>query len=162
MPEPATYLLVREQWLPRPLSEVFPFFENAENLGAITPPWLHFRILTQCPISMREGQEIRYRISLFGVPLGWTTHITAWAPPHRFEDSQTRGPYAAWHHTHEFREVGDGTLMVDRVSYRMRFGWLGRLAHELFVRASLAAIFDYRHAAVAAHFGVAPATRPLA
>jgi ligand-binding SRPBCC domain-containing protein len=151
------YELVREQWIPRSVGDVAPFFEDAANLGAITPPWLHFTIRTPLPIGMQKGQRIRYRIRLFGVPLHWTTEITAWSPPHGFTDSQLSGPYASWIHEHEFIPMGGGVLMRDRVRYRMRFGILGRVAHELFVRAALAAIFDYRFRAVA-QLNAAPAT----
>jgi ligand-binding SRPBCC domain-containing protein len=32
-----TYRLEREQWLPRPVDEVFAFFSRPENLQVITP-----------------------------------------------------------------------------------------------------------------------------
>jgi ligand-binding SRPBCC domain-containing protein len=35
-----TYRLKREQWLPRPVDEVYSFFSRPENLQVITPPWL--------------------------------------------------------------------------------------------------------------------------
>jgi|GEM_PF-4116534 len=40
------HTLVREQLLPLPPDEVFPFFANAFNLDAITPPLLRFRVVT--------------------------------------------------------------------------------------------------------------------
>lgn len=44
-----------ELWLPRPPEKIFPFFADAGNLDAITPPWLNFQIVTPRPIAMRHG-----------------------------------------------------------------------------------------------------------
>ena len=51
------HTLRREQWIPRPLDEVFAFFSDAGNLEEITPPWLGFRILTPGPIPIAAGTK---------------------------------------------------------------------------------------------------------
>ena len=58
------FLFSTELWLPRPRSEVFPFFADARNLQSITPPWLSFEILTPGPIEMRPGALIDYRLQI--------------------------------------------------------------------------------------------------
>ncbi|MBS0189559.1 MAG: SRPBCC family protein [Phycisphaerales bacterium] len=147
------YVLEMVQEVPRALAEVFPFFAAPENLEAITPPWLRFRILTPSPIPMREGALIDYRISLRGIPLRWRTRIDAYEPPRMFIDRQIRGPYLLWEHTHLFEEVADGrgvrTRMTDRVRYMpldipRSVPLLGGLVHRLFVRGELERIFSYR------------------
>jgi hypothetical protein len=40
------HLFTSQLWVARSPAEIFPFFADAKNLGAITPPWLHFEILT--------------------------------------------------------------------------------------------------------------------
>jgi ligand-binding SRPBCC domain-containing protein len=135
---------LREQWIARPVEEVFAFFADATNLEAITPPWLRFRILSPAPIAMGAGALIFYRLRWGRLPLRWVTRIEEWQPPSRFIDVQLRGPYALWHHTHSFEPHEDGTLMRDRVRYALPLGPLGRLTHRLFVRRDLEAIFDYR------------------
>jgi ligand-binding SRPBCC domain-containing protein len=145
---PRTYTLQREQLVQRPLGEVFDFFSKAENLEALTPAFLRFRIVTPLPIEMRAGARIVYALSLFGLPLRWRTLIRVWEPGVRFVDEQESGPYALWHHTHEFEAVPGGTIVRDRVDYALPFGPLGELAHALLVRRTLGRIFDFRHEAV--------------
>jgi ligand-binding SRPBCC domain-containing protein len=152
-----THVLEREQWIPRPLPEVFDFFSRVENLERLTPAWVHFRIHSQLPIEMRAGALIEYTLRLAGVPLRWRTRVAEWEPERRFVDVQERGPYALWEHTHLFRACDGGVLMGDRVRYALPLGPLGRAAHALAVRASLAAIFDHRFRAIRELFGGAGA-----
>jgi ligand-binding SRPBCC domain-containing protein len=147
------YVLQREQYVPRPIDDVFAFFSDARNLEAITPPWLGFRILSPGPLVMRPGTRIDYQIRLRGWPLRWVTGIQTWEPPHEFADVQLRGPYRRWHHTHQFEPVNGGTLVRDEVRYALRFGPLGRLAHAWIVRSDLEAIFEYRALRLTELFG---------
>ncbi len=149
------HTLRREQWIPRPIDEVFAFFADAGNLAKLTPPWLGFRILTPQPIPMKKGAEIRYRITVHGLPVSWTTEIRRWEPPFRFIDVQTSGPYHLWHHTHRFEAHGGKTRMQDVVRYRMPLGILGRLAHSILVKRDLERIFAYRLRIVTEVFGEA-------
>ncbi len=152
-----TFELHAEIDLPRPLDEVFAFFGDAGNLQKITPPWLHFRILTPLPLEMRPGALIDYQIRLHGLPLKWRTEITAWEPPHRFADVQLRGPYRLWHHEHTFRDLGGRTRVIDHVRYAV---WGGALVERLLVRPRLEAIFDYRGKAIVWLLGGGEGTHP--
>lgn len=141
-------VLEREQFFPLPPERVFAPFADAANLQAITPPWLHFQIISELPIEMGEGAVIEYRLRLHGLPVRWRTVIETWDPPYRFTDVQERGPFALWHHTHTFEPVAGGTLARDRVRYRVGFGPFGEIAHALLVGRDLARIFDFRRTAV--------------
>jgi ligand-binding SRPBCC domain-containing protein len=131
--------LRRTQLVDRPRPEVFSFFSDASNLDALTPPFLHFRILTPMPIELCAGAQLDYQLSLFGVPVRWRT---------RFVDEQESGPYALWRHTHEFEARGASTLMRDVVDYSEPLGPIGTVAHVLFVRRTLDRIFDFRRDAI--------------
>jgi ligand-binding SRPBCC domain-containing protein len=145
----AIHVLVREQSLTRPPEASFPFFGDALNLEAITPPWLGFRVTTPEPIEMAPGTLIEYRLKLHGMPIRWRTTIAVWDPPRRFVDVQLSGPYRIWHHTHDFSPTpGGGTLMRDTVRYALPLGPLGEIAHRLLVRRDLERIFDFRQSAV--------------
>jgi ligand-binding SRPBCC domain-containing protein len=147
----SVHILRREQRLPAAPGDVFPFFADAHNLEAITPPWLGFRVVTPRPIDMHPGAVIEYRLKLHGIPLNWRTRIAVWDPPRRFVDVQIDGPYRLWHHTHDFAPDADGdTVMRDTVRYALPLGPLGAAAQRLLVRRDLAAIFDFRRDAVLA------------
>ena len=136
-----TERLFREVLLPGAPEEIFAFFSDATNLETLTPPWLHFRVLTPAPIEMGVGTRIDYRLRVRGIPLRWTSRITAWEPPHRFVDEQERGPYRRWVHEHRFEACGEGTRAVDEVEYRAPGG---ALVHRLLVKPDVERIFDYR------------------
>ncbi|HSE94211.1 MAG TPA: SRPBCC family protein [Methylomirabilota bacterium] len=130
-------------WLAKPRAEVFAFFAEPVNLARITPPWLHFRLLTRAPV-LAPFTVLDYRVQWLGVPLRWRTLIREYDPPARFVDVQVRGPYDRWEHRHVFVEERGGTWVEDRVTYRLPLGPLGRAAHGLLVRRQLDGIWAYR------------------
>jgi ligand-binding SRPBCC domain-containing protein len=136
------FLLERTQVVPAPLAEAWTFYADPANLEAITPPWLGFRTVS-APPELRRGAFLRYRLSLFGVPVRWTTVIAAWHPPRSFVDVQLSGPYLLWEHTHRLTAVAGGTEIHDHVRYRVPGGPLAPLV-DVLVGRLLAAIFDYR------------------
>jgi ligand-binding SRPBCC domain-containing protein len=148
--------LRRELFIPAPIEEVFDFFSDVRNLEAITPKWLHFRIVTPTPIAMQEGALIEYRLSWWFVHLRWKTVISQWKPPHFFVDNQLSGPYRLWEHTHSFREEDGGTRMFDSVRYELPFGVFGGIAHWLRVRRDLNRIFDHRAEVIQERFSRQP------
>jgi ligand-binding SRPBCC domain-containing protein len=136
--------------VPVSLQEAFAFFENPQNLARNTPPWLSLSIVSQERIQMRKGAEIDYRIRWLGLPVRWKTVVTEYEPPFFFVDEQAAGPYAYWHHRHDFKPTEYGALVSDLVDYALPLGPLGRLAHRMAVRNQLQEIFAYRQNALAA------------
>ena len=129
--------------LPLEIEEVFPFFCRVENLQRITPPELDFHICTPLPIPVGLGTKVDYQLRLFRVPIKWRSEITVWDPPYCFVDKQVSGPYKLWEHTHLFYGDGSGTVIEDRVIYRIPYWPLGEIAYPL-VRLQLKRIFRYR------------------
>jgi ligand-binding SRPBCC domain-containing protein len=92
------------------------------------------------------GQIIRYHVNVLpGIKVHWVTEITQVQELNYFIDEQRFGPYALWHHQHHFKEVPGGVEMTDEVNYAIPLGWLGQLAHLLFVGREVNRIFDHRY-----------------
>jgi ligand-binding SRPBCC domain-containing protein len=141
-----TYVLSRKQFLPITLEHAWEFFSTPRNLAEITPPDMGFEIIQ--PFNdepMHQGQKISYRVRpVLGIPVKWTTLIGAVKPMESFVDTQLKGPYRKWEHTHTFRSVDGGVDMEDHVLYQLPFGPLGSLLHWLFIHRRLEQIFNYR------------------
>ena len=143
------FTLQTEQWVSKPLKEVFAFFSNPQNLRAITPPKLDFHIV-EAPAELKAGSLIEYRLRVRGIPFRWQSEISVWEPPYRFIDVQRRGPYRSWSHEHTFHEQSGGTLTKDAVQYDVLGG---RWIQGLFVAGELEKIFNYRRARMLEIFG---------
>ncbi|PZU83537.1 MAG: hypothetical protein DI529_12560 [Chryseobacterium sp.] len=138
--------LYREQQLNCDIQTAWEFFSSANNLEKITPKDMSFVVLTNFPNDeIYEGMVIDYHISpLFRIKMNWQTIITEVDPQKSFVDFQNKGPYKLWHHYHLFIPNEKGVLMIDNIDYELPLGFLGEIAHNLFVKKKLEYIFDYR------------------
>jgi hypothetical protein len=150
--EPGEERFSSVQFVPKPIEEVFDFFTRAENLETLTPPWLNFRIVGRSTAELGEGTQIDYRLKIHGVPVRWRSRIERWEPNASFVDSQVRGPYSKWRHTHRFEKLPGGTLVVDEVIYRTPGGEIGNFFGGPFVRKDVERIFAFRRAKIAELF----------
>ena len=139
----ADHVLETSLWVGRPRPDVFAFFADPANLARVTPPSLGVRLLTRVP-EMTAGAVLDYELRWLGIPLRWRAFVREYDPPYRFLDVQLRGPYARWEHRHRFLEERGGTVVEDRVVYRLPLGPLGRAAHTVAVGRQLRAAWAYR------------------
>ncbi len=135
-----------------PRADVFDFFSDAFQLETLTPPWMHFHVMTPAPIRLEAGTLIDYKLRIHGFPLRWRSKISVWEPPYRFVDEQLLGPYRRWHHEHLFEETPRGTLVRDVVHYAVPGG---RLVNALLIKPDLTKIFAFRTAKLLEFFGTA-------
>ncbi len=148
------YIYERTLHLKAPAAVLVDFFSDVRNLDRETPAF--FRLfLTQGEVGVPlfVGQQFHYQFRVFGIPFPWTTEITE-VEEESFVDVQRRGPFASFEHRHSFFSINDGTLMVDRLVYRLPFGPLNGFANALVVRPLLDGIFDFRAMRAGERFGL--------
>ena len=148
------YTLEAYQWLPIAKDKVFQFFSDAHNLEAITPRWLNFRIDKMSDTEIKKNTLIDYSLKVRGIPIKWKTLIEEWQPENSFVDRMLKGPYKNWHHTHTFYEMEGGTLICDRVYYRIPMGVLGNFVGLVWVESDVEKIFAHRRKAIKELFKV--------
>lgn len=110
-----------------PLTAVSQFHRDSRALRQLTPPpmWVQFHTVEP----MAEGSIADFTMWLGPLPVRWTAVHTDVAP-HGFIDTQQKGPFQFWRHTHTFRALGDGrTEIIDKIEAEpgnliSRFMWL--------------------------------------
>lgn len=140
------YTFNKKKFLPISKEQAWDFFSSPYNLQKLTPEYMQFRIVSDLENkAISEAMRLEYRVSpVLGISMKWVSVISQVEPMNQFKDVQIKGPFAYWEHTHLFREVKGGVEMLDELRYALPFGILGRLAHFLWVRKQIQAIFTYR------------------
>jgi len=148
------YILEREITLDTDPETLWAFLSTPVNLNELTPPDLHFQVLSNIPSRMYNGLTILYEIEIpvFG-KRRWLTEIKHIEEGTFFVDEQRIGPYKFWYHQHRIEPFKEQTKMLDRVCYQLPFGVIGQLVHSLWVKAMLEKIFNYRAARLEERFG---------
>jgi hypothetical protein len=141
---PHDRLFEAEQWVAKPINEVFSFFSNENNLETLTPSFLQFKVDGKSTANIIQGTEINYSLRIHGIPTKWKSRITIWNPNLEFKDVQIKGPYSKWEHTHLFEELSSGTLLKDKVIYQLPFAAFGGNLAQKFVADDIRKIFDFR------------------
>lgn len=149
------YTIDTFQKIPISIEEAWEFFSNPSNLTSITPTNLGFNIISKHHgEKMYPGQIIEYKVSpVLSIPLYWMTEITQVKEGAYFVDEQRFGPYQLWHHQHHFQAIEGGVQMRDLVHYKIPLGWIGDLAHSLFVKKQLEHIFSFRFQVIERKWG---------
>ena len=134
-----------EQFLPIDMKTAWEFFSSPNNLALLTPKDMDFKVLTKLDNAISNDMIIDYTVKpLLRVPLRWKTKILDVQDQNEFTDIQLRGPFSLWKHVHQFIQEKEGVLVKDTVHYRLPFGFIGRIAHSLFVKKRIEEIFSYR------------------
>ena len=157
----ATFTFRTVQNIPIEIEKAWSFFSSPNNLQAITPSNLGFKVISRhLGKNIYAGQIIEYTVKpILGIPIYWMTEITHVRENQYFIDEQRFGPYKLWHHQHHFREIEGGVEMTDIVHYRNPLSFLGNIANRLFVKNQLKDIFGFRFQKVEELFGKWPGVK---
>lgn len=92
------------------------------------------------------GESVTWSARHLGLRWEATSKIVAFDRPRSFVDEMTKGPFALFHHEHEFVATAKGTTMLDRLDVESPLGPLGRVATRLVVGPHLRGLLVERAA----------------
>ena len=73
------------------------------------------------------------------------TRITNMEKSSRFTDEMADGDFKAMKHEHHFKQVQNGTLMIDLFSYETPYGKIGEIVNSLFLNRYLKKLLEHRN-----------------
>lgn len=135
--------------LPGTADELHAWHARPGALERLIPPWEATRVVHRDGgIEPGDRTVLAMRAGLF--PFRWHARHVENVPGVLFRDIQERGPFRRWTHTHRFADMPEGALLEDQIDYALPGqSLLPDRAGEMIDR-TLARIFRYRHATLAA------------
>ncbi|MCB0722066.1 MAG: SRPBCC family protein [Ignavibacteriae bacterium] len=128
------------------IDKVFDFHSDVDNLVKLSEYGSMKVRIVSVNLPLNKGSEILLSVKQFGIlKISWLLQIEKFERPYLFSDTQLKGPFKKWKHEHRFESIGDSTKNTDRIEYEMPFGFLGKIAHSLFVRKRIEKLFEFRH-----------------
>ena len=141
----------RSSLIPATTEELFDFHQDPHNLRRISPPGLHI-LEIRADHTANPGREFTVAVRQGPLTLRWTGRWEAVSFPRLLVDSGVRCPFAFWKHHHIFEARPEGSLLTDRVEFRLPW-LLGGPAGDLVCRLLVfPRMFAARHAATWAWF----------
>lgn len=94
------------------------------------------------------NEWVSWEAKHFGFVQHLTSKITAFNAPYYFTDEMVFGAFKSFKHEHIFKETENGTLMIDKFDFESPFGFLGKLANQIFLKRYMYRLLRTRSEAI--------------
>ncbi|NSL89278.1 SRPBCC family protein [Chitinophaga solisilvae] len=91
------------------------------------------------------NETVTWRAKHLGKMRELTTKITAMQEHDSFTDEMTEGDFTHMKHQHHFREIGNGTVMIDIMDFGTPYGWFGRVFERIYLQRYMTKLLQVRN-----------------
>ncbi len=146
----------------RPAAAVYDWHLQPGAFLRLQPPWERVELIGGHP-GVTNGSHVRVCSRVGPFKTEFLVEHREVQAGRQFHDVMLSGPFARWEHRHIFEATGAGSCrLVDRITYRLPGGAVGRFLGADFVRRKLARMFAYRQSVTKADLETVPAgCKPL-
>lgn len=126
-------------------ADLYAWHSRPGALERLIPPWEKTTVISRLG-GIAPGGRVEMQMHLGPVPYRWKALHVEDEPGVMFRDIQQSGPFSSWSHTHCFTDKDGGSLLEDRIEFRLPFhsllpAFVKNQVHEILRRT-----FRYRHA----------------
>lgn len=130
--------------IPAPQKQVFESLTDPHRLKDQFTGYLDVDFLSG-ELPLKVGKKYDFLMSRYGVEQRFIFEVEEFSPGHRLIYRQVEGLFATWFHIIKAENHGQGqTLITDVVRYTLPLGLLGHLADDLYMKAALQRLLNYR------------------
>jgi ligand-binding SRPBCC domain-containing protein len=139
------YYFERSVLINCPIEKAFAFHSDTNNLTKISPSSVKVKII-KIDLPLKLNSVVELVVTQFGFfKSRWKVRLAEFEEYSIIGDLQMEGPFKYWYHRHCFEEENGLTKMTDKLEYDLPMGFLGKIAHTLFVRKMIEKQFEFRH-----------------
>ena len=136
---------IQKSVMPVSAEELLVWHGRPGAFERLLTPWENIEIIRVAP-SLTDGARAELAVRIGPFSKRWIAEHHALSEGIGFHDSQVRGPFAKWEHTHRMTPVDAETSWLDdRIQYNVPLGWFGHLLVGALIKRSLNRTFAYRH-----------------
>lgn len=140
-------------YLNTPRRDVYKFVSDPNHWIYFVPPYLNLTVTEITSNPVREGTEVGYKLSYFGIPLNWREKVLNCDPGHTFQVIQLYGPFDFYEMTRTFTDLGHGTLYDTWHRYRASYGHIFKTLAYLNIKRTQVQIRKHERRVLKEWFG---------
>ena len=91
------------------------------------------------------NETVTWRAKHLGKTRQMRIRITAMNAPVVFTDEMEEGDFKSIRHEHHFKQVDNGTIMIDLFQFETPYGWAGKVFNRLYLTRYLRRLLEQRN-----------------
>jgi uncharacterized protein len=127
-------------------NELFRWHIREGAFERLNPPWHQFKVIERKG-NIQNGGTVKIKIKIAGpIHTTWLVKHSDYVEGKQFRDSQIKGLFSSWTHTHLFNSFeNSSSILDDHIEYSLPGGMLGETIASPLINKKLNQMFDYRH-----------------
>jgi uncharacterized protein len=127
-------------------NELFAWHIREGAFERLNPPWHQFKVIERRG-NIQNGGTVKIKMKIAGpIHTTWLVKHSDYIEVKQFRDSQIKGPFSSWTHTHLFNSFeNSSSILDDHVEYSLPWGMLSETIVSPLINKKLSQMFDYRH-----------------
>lgn len=106
---------------------------NEEAIGGVTSGLI------------KQGEFVTWKAKHLFKTRFMTVKITEMKSPDYFEDIMEKGDFISYTHKHHFKQVNNGTIMIDELSFETPYGFVGKIFNRIYLSNYMKLLVEQRN-----------------